>query len=332
MSTAEAQVRRVVSLETERGLTPIRVALARGLAQGAHAAVELARERWAGDFEVEGAVTKAAIDPIGSGDGLAAAGIRALIGLLRDLELPSRLGLRQVPLVRNAAVQTAGSSASWVADGAPAGVSALQFSDASLDVRKVVAVSILTKALAELSSPAAETAVRDDLLAAAADTVSSTFASTDAASSAAPAGILNGLTPIASVDAVTDLRALLASFPRTATVAVILSASNALAVATAAAGGLSAVFGPGGPMLVVSDYAADNVIALDRQRVMLGDGGLVVDATEQAAVQLDSAPGAGAQTLVSLWQQNLIGLRATRFVNWSRADDDAVAYVSSVSY
>jgi hypothetical protein len=36
--------------------------------------------------------------------------------------------------------------------------------------------------------------------------------------------------------------------------------------------------------------------------------------------------------MTSLWQHNLVGLRAERFINWKRGRDAAVHYVSGASY
>lgn len=62
------------------------------------------------------------------------------------------------------------------------------------------------------------------------------------------------------------------------------------------------------------------------------DGGVRIDVSEQASLQMDSAPSAGAQSLVSLWQNNLVGIRAERFINWQRRRDTAVAYIDAVNY
>ena len=50
---------------------------------------------------------------------------------------------------------------------------------------------------------------------------------------------------------------------------------------------------------------------------------------------MDSAPDNPAlatTVLTSLWQNNLVGLRAERFINWLRAKTEAVKYVSGATY
>ena len=50
---------------------------------------------------------------------------------------------------------------------------------------------------------------------------------------------------------------------------------------------------------------------------------------------MDSAPASPADATtvyVSLWQQNLIGLRAERFVHWKRANPNAVKYLTATAW
>jgi hypothetical protein len=44
------------------------------------------------------------------------------------------------------------------------------------------------------------------------------------------------------------------------------------------------------------------------------------------------SPADATTVYVSLWQNNLVGLRAERFINWKRGLDAAVKYVSGATY
>jgi hypothetical protein len=55
---------------------------------------------------------------------------------------------------------------------------------------------------------------------------------------------------------------------------------------------------------------------------------VTLDVSREASVQMDSAPATPPTPLVSFWQQNLVGLRAERFINWKRAANDAVQFTS----
>jgi hypothetical protein len=78
------------------------------------------------------------------------------------------------------------------------------------------------------------------------------------------------------------------------------------------------------------------VIALQPSLVLYADdGGVTIDASREASLQMDSAPmsPADATTVyVSLWQTNCVGLRAERFVNWLRANANAVKYLTAVAW
>jgi hypothetical protein len=75
------------------------------------------------------------------------------------------------------------------------------------------------------------------------------------------------------------------------------------------------------------------IILLDASEIFFADDGQVMlDASQEASLQMSSTPSAGAQSLVSLWQNNLIGIRAERFMNWQRRRDAAVTYIDAVFY
>ena len=49
---------------------------------------------------------------------------------------------------------------------------------------------------------------------------------------------------------------------------------------------------------------------------------------------MDNAPTmpTAATVMISLWQNNLIGIRAERYINWAKRRAGAVAYIDSVNY
>jgi hypothetical protein len=69
--------------------------------------------------------------------------------------------------------------------------------------------------------------------------------------------------------------------------------------------------------------------------MLADDGQTVIDASTEASVQMDSAPDSppsAATNMVSLWQMNLIGLRAERWINWLKRRATAVAYLQGAKY
>jgi len=75
------------------------------------------------------------------------------------------------------------------------------------------------------------------------------------------------------------------------------------------------------------------VLLVDFAQVAYVDDGLTdVALSEYGAVQLDDAPAAGAQTLVSLWQNGLVGAQATRLVSWRVMRPGAVVALRNVTF
>jgi hypothetical protein len=75
---------------------------------------------------------------------------------------------------------------------------------------------------------------------------------------------------------------------------------------------------------------------LDASQILLADdGGLNVDVSTSALLQMDSSPAdptVAGTVLLSLFQRNLIGLKITRMVTWKRVATSAVYYISGAAY
>ena len=105
---------------------------------------------------------------------------------------------------------------------------------------------------------------------------------------------------------------------------LIANAGHAAQLRTLNAGG-----GPGLDV-VVSEAAGLNTIAIDGAGVYVADGGIEIDISSEASLQMNDAPDApvtASTVLVSLFQQNLRGFRVERFVNW-QAVTGAVKYLA----
>ena len=69
--------------------------------------------------------------------------------------------------------------------------------------------------------------------------------------------------------------------------------------------------------------------------VVLADAGAEVDITTQATIDADSAPddpSTAATVLISLFQQNLVGLKVIRFVTWTKRSATSAGYISGVTF
>jgi ABC-type ATPase involved in cell division len=88
--------------------------------------------------------------------------------------------------------------------------------------------------------------------------------------------------------------------------------------------------------VVVSNNVGNRVILVHAPSILYADeGGVQIDVSREASVQMDGAPDSPATAttvLVSLWQNNLVGLRAERMITWKRARTAAVTYISAAAY
>ena len=83
------------------------------------------------------------------------------------------------------------------------------------------------------------------------------------------------------------------------------------------------------PTLVSDQLAAGRVVLADASQIATSDGGIVLDSASHASVQLNDAPSGAAG--VSLWQNNLLGLRAERYLGF-RAPPGAVAVLDGATW
>jgi HK97 family phage major capsid protein/HK97 family phage prohead protease len=321
-------------------------------------AVEIAKQWKSSTPEVE-LYLKAAIAP-GSTTDPAWAGplaqVQNLTGEFIDLLRPKTIlgkipGLKQVPFNVSVPVQNAGGVYGWVGQGFAKPVTKLGFTTATLGIAKAAGIIILTEELVRTSSPSAEAIVRNDMIAGIAEFLDHQFIDPAKAATAniSPASITNGLTPItATTNPLADIHALIAALSAAniplGGVTLIMSETNALtlgmsrdAMGNRAFPNLTAEGGSiDGINVVTSNVAGTMVIALQPNLILYADdGGVSIDVSREATVQMDSTPDTptlATTVQTSLWQNNLVGLRAERFINWSRPMPAAVAYVSGASY
>lgn len=273
----------------------------------------------------------------------------AFLSYVRPRTILGRLNTRRVPFNVGIAAQTGTAAYAWAGQGIPKPVSAAAFGLVSLTFAKAIGLVVLTRELVDFSAPSAEIVMRDELAAGLALFLDTQLLdSTVADSASTPGSILNGITPIASAgasiaNAQTDLSALVNAFvaahPNVDDAAFVLSPGNALVLAASGAYPDLRLDGTGfiaGTPAIVSAAAGARIVLLDPRYIAVADDdGLVINISRQATVQMDSAPDAPptASTVhTSLWQQNLVGLLAERYIRWKRARTSAVQWVSGATY
>ncbi|MGC4252442.1 MAG: phage major capsid protein [Sphingobium sp.] len=292
--------------------------------------------------------------------------------LLRPATIIGRIpGLRRVPFNIKIPRQTGGSSVGWVGEGKPKPVSALAFDQITLGMAKTAGIVVITDELARSSSPAAEGVVRDDLVAQTAQFLDSQFVdpAKAAVANVSPASITNGVTPVVAsgtdADAVrADVQELMGKF-----ITANLSLSGAVWIMTEMqALGLALMLNPLGqpefpglqingnsggtffglPVVLsenipanpgsgnpVTGAGARIILAKANEILLADDGQTMLDVSSEASLQMDSAPDAPATAstvLVSLWQHNMIGIRAERYINWAKRRAGAVQFIDAANY
>ena len=272
--------------------------------------------------------------------------------LLRPATLLGKIpNLRRVPFRALVPKQTGGGTYGWVGEKAPKPATKLAFGTVSLGMDKIAGIITLTQELVKLSQPSAEAIVRADMIAGIAQFMDLQFINPGvAATSVSPASITNGLAGVpATADPLADLTALIEAFA-TANLSLqqatfIMSEVNAFALSTRYYSTGAKEFPDlsinGGTIfgvpVVVSQTAAQWIILVYGPGILFADdGGVSIDVSMEASIQMSDTPDnpvvPGTTSYVSLWQNNLVGLRAERFCSWVRGRDEGVAYLTGAHY
>jgi HK97 family phage major capsid protein len=285
------------------------------------------------------------------------------IELLRPETILGQMsGIRRVPFNVRIPRMTAGASVSWVGEGAAKPVTRQSFDTVIMPSTKVAGIVVITMELARFSSPSAEQLVRDDMVEAIATFTNAQFINPAVAAVANtnPASITNGTTAVPSTGSTlaeieADLLAArlvlvnaglslagaywvmnpatrmgleelrtaqdVLAFPSLGTngtlkgIPVITSTSVGQFDADGAGAGVAAPF--------IALVSAPNVLLAD-------DGQVMLDSSSEASLSMTD-DGAGT-TMTSLWQRNMIGIRAERFIHWLRRRANSVVVITGVEY
>lgn len=287
------------------------------------------------------------------------------IELLRPATIIGRIpNLRRVPFNIQMPQTTAGTTVGWVGENAPKPVSNMQFTTVTLRWAKAAGIVIITQELARFSNPAAEAVVRNDLIEQMTQFLDRQFVDPAVAevTNVSPASITNGVTPVTATgtndtafraDAKTMFNTFLTNNLSTAGGVWIGTQQQALSFSMMinALGQPSypTMNGEGGTLLGYPFIASENlpatggspadgyplIFARAPDIMLADDGQTVLDASNQASVQMDSTPDSpptAATNLVSLWQMNLTGIRCERWINWKKRRSTAVAFIQNAKY
>jgi HK97 family phage prohead protease len=271
--------------------------------------------------------------------------------------------LRTVPFRMPLVSSTGAGAAYWTGEAKPKGLTSFNFARTTLEPLKCANIAVLTEENVRSSNPSSDAIVRDELRNAIVEAVDLAFVdpANSGTSLVKPASITNGAGTVVSSgdtadDIRLDLRSLFAKFhgannpPSTGVLIMPTDVAIAAAMMTNALGqpefpsmGLGSGANATGTLVgfpvIVSDHLNDVVILVNASDIYEGgDGTVAVDMSREASLEMkstgftqDATVGTGT-SLVSLWQSNLVGLRAEIEINWKRRRTSAVAYLTSVDW
>lgn len=351
-----------------KGTLFTRSVIAKAAAKGSYSdAVEIVKQRWPDHADEINMILRA---PVAAGTTTDATWAGPLahaqtlqnefIELLRPETILGKLNLRRVPFNVLIPGQTQGSTVGWVGQTAPKPVSSLGFADITLGMNKIAGIVVISEELARLSTPSAEALIQADMIAQISQFMDVSFidpAST-AISGVRPAAVTVGATTVAAsgpdADALrADVRALYAQW--------ISTNQNNTGAAWVTTPGLAMAIGmlqnplgqpefpglgaTGGTLMglpvvvsesVPSDTAGALLVLVKQSEILLADdGGVSIDVSREASLQMNSTPDnptTASTVFTSLWQNNLVGIRAERWVTWAKRRPQAVAMITGANY
>lgn len=286
------------------------------------------------------------------------------IEFLRPMTIVGKFGtgsipsLRRIPFNVRITGQSSGGTGYWVGQNVQKPLTKFDFSAVTLTWAKVAAISVLSDDLVRFSNPSAEALVRDALAGALTERLDRDFVDPTVALVAGvhPASITNGVaalvpsgTDAAAVRA--DIKQLLDAFIAAnidPTAGVFIMPNSVALTLSLMRNGLGQKEFPditmrGGTLegfpVITSQYAntgspvSNLMIFANASDIFLADDGVVtVDASREASLEMSDDPGGEVGTVVSMYQNNLVALRAERYINWALRRAEAVAYLEGVAY
>lgn len=288
------------------------------------------------------------------------------IELLRPLTVIERIpGLRRVPFNIKVPRETGATTAYWVGQGSPKPLSQGAFDTVTLDFSKIAGITTMTQELLKFSRPNAEPILINSLTKAIAYLMDRDFLDPSKAVSTgvSPASITNGATSFTATGTTadafrTDFATLISAFSLNnngsiADLVIVMTQTQALRLGLMRNDfgakefpdlGINGGSIEGIPVVTSENMVANGgspadgwpIVAMRASDIMLADDGAVdVDISTEASLQMDSAPDSpntASTVMVSLWQNNLVGIRCERFINWQKARTTSVYYITGGNY
>jgi HK97 family phage major capsid protein len=286
------------------------------------------------------------------------------VDYLRPLTIMGRMeGFRRVPFKVKVPRQTGGASVNWVGEGKVKPLTSLAFDSLTLDFAKVAGIVPLTEELVRFSSPAAEELVRADLASAIAQFLDAEFIDpSNASTDVSPASVTYGVSAITAsgttaaafrLDVKDMFAAMLAANQQVSSGYWVMTQAQALAFSLMQnALGQSEFPGitmNGGTLLGFPVITTQNLSAttgspadgypisfvMPSEILLADDGGVTIDMSREASLQMETTPDSpftASTVTVSLWQHNMVAIRAERMINWKPRRATAAGVIAGAHY
>ncbi|SMQ61938.1 phage major capsid protein, HK97 family [Devosia lucknowensis] len=286
------------------------------------------------------------------------------VDYLRDATILGRFGtgnipaLRAVPFNIKVPTQVSGGKGYWVGQGAAKPLTKFDFGTASLGWNKVANIAVITEELLRWSDPAADLLIRDQLVAAIAETIDESFVNpaSTAIEGVRPASITSGVTAIPSVGGdISAIRQDVSNIMGTFLAAKLSPKKGVWIMDSMTVLRLTMMTNVMGDLefpdldldggfffkrpVIVSDHVDPGLIIFaSAEDIMVADEGqATVDVSREASLEMSDTPIGNSTTptpaqLVSLWATNSVGIRAERYISWEKRRPQAVAYLSGVTW
>lgn len=324
---------------------------------GTHGAAEYARTRW-GDACAATMLVKAGVGAVTSTSPMSAVGSAddEFWPTVVDASIPGRLqGLRRVPFNVRLLSMATGARGYWVGQSRAIPVSKPVLAGSSLSPLKVGAIIVMTKESMTAANPQAEARFEEDLRNAVVGALDEAFldpANAGISGEMAPAVTHGAQANASSGDPAIDVAWLISNFsgdlsqayfvtdPVTAAeIALYRVANGTFAFPDAGPRGGSIL---GMPLLTTRhstrDTSGGSLALIDPSGIASNLEGVEVMQSTQATIEMSDAPTGRSDTPValsavpvSLFQNELVALRATIRANWER-QRDSVAVVTGADY
>lgn len=265
------------------------------------------------------------------------------VSLLRAQTVVDKIAdsMRAAPFNTTIAGLATGSTAAWVGEGEKKPATNPTFLDIEIKHHKLAGIVVMTEELLRLATPSADKMMLDDLVEASVALIDTTFLDDQPQTANRPAGVLNGAPKVVATGITVDTYGADLAALRRQFISNGLSLSGAYYIMSETRAsdigelrdalgnpyyrGMDAPLGEktlNGLPVIESETSADVIALVKPSELYLADDGEVqIDYSDQATIDM------GAETLVNLFQENKIAIRAERYITWAKRRVAAAAYI-----